>query len=461
MIACYYKAHHGYPYWKAGQEPLNLAGSENNRDERTVLDVLHGRFPALRSRNFRLLWIGSTISAAGGQMQFWAINWQIYDLTHSYVALGLIGLFRIVPIFVFSLLGGAVADAADRRRILFITQTVLMVVAGALGLLTHLGAINAFSIYLLTAVGAAAISFNNPARQSLLPNLVPREHFANAASLNSIAMQIASIVGPVLAGQVIAHMGLSAAYWCNSVSFVAVLIALALMGPTVAVRADDARGEVSLDALREGLVFVWRTPILVSTILLDFFATFFSSANALLPVFAKDILRVGAQGYGVLAGASAAGSLAAGSVMALRRRIVRQGPTVLWAVVFYGLATVVFGMSRWFWLSWLALAAAGASDTVSTILRQTIRQLITPDHLRGRMTSVNMIFFMGGPQLGELEAGLVANWLGAPWSVITGGLGCLAATLAIAVRAASLRQYNDVDTFSKKLRDADGTNGGL
>ena len=200
-------------------------------------------------------------------------------------------------------------------------------------------------------------------------------------------------------------------------------------------------GAVSLDTLKEGLAFVAKTPILVSTMALDFFATFFSSANALLPIFAKDILHVGPTGYGLLAAAPAVGSLVAGVGVATLPPIVRQGRTLIAAVFVYGLATIGFGFSNVFWLSALFLSATGAADTVSTVLRQTIRQLVTPDRLRGRMVSVNMIFFMGGPQLGELEAGVVAGLAGAPFSVISGGVGCLIAAVLVARRAPGLRRY--------------------
>jgi MFS family permease len=179
-----------------------------------------------------------------------------------------------------------------------------------------------------------------------------------------------------------------------------------------------------------------------STMLLDFFATFFSSATALLPIFAQDILHVGARGYGWLYAAPSAGALIASAVMVrLVDRIERRGTVLLWAVAGYGLATAVFGLSRSFWLTLTCLALTGATDTVGMVFRNIIRQTITPDHLRGRMTSVNMIFFTGGPQLGELEAGAVANWCGAPFSVISGGIACLMATGWIAARTPGLRRY--------------------
>jgi MFS family permease len=405
----------------------------------TSLGILHGRFPALRSRDFRLLWMGQIVSQAGSQMQFWAINWHIYALTHSALALGLIGLARVGPILLFSLIGGALADAADRRRVLLVTQSVMMLVAAALGLLTGIHHLSALLIYVLTMVGAAAMAFDSPARQSLTPNLVPREHLTNALSLNQIGMQIAKICGPPIAGALIASGGLALTYWFNALSFMAVLAALLLL--RTGGRAAGSQSRVDLDSLREGLAFVRREPILLHTIALDFFATFFSSANALLPIFAKDVLQVGAKGYGVLAAAPAIGSLLAGGALSLLPAVRRQGQVVIAAVLLYGLATLGFGLSRWFPLSLLMLAGTGAADTVSTVLRQTIRQLRTPDRLRGRMTAVGMIFFMGGPQLGELEAGVVAHWVGAPWSVITGGIGCLVASALIAWRAPGLRHY--------------------
>ncbi len=396
------------------------------------------RFPAFRSPDFRNLWLGQIISAAGSQMQFWALNWQIYDVTNDPLYLGLIGLVRVGPILVFSLLGGMMADARDRRGLLLITQSTLALVALALALLTYADRAGVGAIYLLTALGAAAIAFDNPARQALIPSLVPREHLPNALALNSTGMQVATICGPMLAGLVIARGDVAGAYVLHAVSFGAVLVALLRLRYRP---VDAATGSIDLDALKEGLNFVRRTPILVSTITLDFFATFFSSASALLPVFAKDVLRVGPEGYGVLAAAPAIGSLVTGGAMALLPPLVRQGAALFWAVVAYGVATIGFGLSTSFPLSMLFLAGTGAADTVSTVLRQTIRQTVTPDHLRGRMVSVTMIFFMGGPQLGELEAGLVARLIGAPLSVVTGGIGCLVAAAVIAHLAPHLRHY--------------------
>lgn len=397
-------------------------------------------FVALQHRDFRLIWLGQIISGAGTQMQFVAINYHIYELTGSPVALGLIGLVRVIPIVIFALIGGVVADAVDRRKLMLTTQIVMMGVAASLGFLTTSGQITPWAIYALTSVGAAAVAFDSPARQSIMPNLVPRRHFANAVSLGTIAWQGANIVGPSLAGVVIERLGIGMAYWLNAASFIAVLTALLLIRTQL--KANEQR-DVSLSAFREGIRFVFGQPLIRVTMLLDFVATFFGAANQLLPIFAKDILGIGAQGLGLLSSASAVGAVSASAVMSFIPRLRRQGPLLLIAVVLYGLATTIFGLSRAFWLSFLALALVGGADIVSTVIRQTIRQLVTPDRLRGRMVSVNMIFFMGGPQLGELEAGLLAAVVGAPASVAIGGAACLGIVLWVALTNRLLRAYDD------------------
>ncbi len=394
---------------------------------------------ALQHRDFRLLWIGQMISFAGSQMQTITLNWHIYALTNSAVALGLIGLTRVVPIIVFSLVGGVFADARDRRRVLLVTQTLLMLVAAVLGIVTMTGWVTAPMIYGLAALAAAVGAFDGPARQALVPNLVPKEHLTNALSLNNMMAQVASIAGPALAGFVIAGFGIAAVYWINAVSFLAVLVALVLMRTPAQENAGAAN--VTVNALTEGIRFVWKTPIIAATMLLDFFATFFSSASALLPIFARDILRVGPEGLGILYSAEATGALVAGVGVASLGDIKRKGVVLLIAIACYGAATAFYGSSQWFALSFLFLALVGASDTVSTILRNTIRQLATPDELRGRMTSVNMMFFMGGPQLGNLEAGILAALIGAPLSVITGGIATIALVALTAWAVPPLRHY--------------------
>src|SRR5438876_323798 len=399
-------------------------------------------FSSLRHRDFRLLWMGQIVSVTGSQMQLVAINWHIYLLTGSALALGLVGLFRAGPIILCSLMGGVVADVIDRRRLMMTTQTIMLACSGMLALITFNGLRRVWPIYLLTAIASAAWAFDTPARQSLMPSLVPAKDFPNAVSLSMLMFQIGMIVGPALAGFILGNFGPGVIYATNAASFVAVIVGLALMRFRGRPGADaSAPTRITIEAFREGLRFVWRTPIIVQTMTLDFVATFFASANQLLPVFAKDILRVGAQGYGFLAAAPAGGAIITGLVMARLGTLKRQGLLVIVSIAVFGAATIAFGLSRVFWLSLLMLAITGAADTISTILRQTIRQLATPNRLRGRMTSINMIFFMGGPQLGEVEAGTVAALIGAPLSVVIGGLGCLVAAAFTFVAAKKLRGY--------------------
>ncbi|PYT05536.1 MAG: MFS transporter [Acidobacteria bacterium] len=400
-------------------------------------------FPALRHRDFRLLWIGQLISVTGSQMQVVAINWHVYLLTKSPLALGGVGLVRVLPIIFCSLAGGVIADAVDRKRLMLVSQSVMLISAAVLAVITAAGLSSVWPLYLLTAIASAAVAFDNPARQAMLPTLVPREDFPNAVSLGILVFNFAMIVGPALAGELLDLRGPALIYALNAASFVAVIVALLLMSATSRARADAPLAQINLGALREGLRFVWRTPIIVQTMTLDFIATFFASATALLPIFAAEILHVGARGLGLLSAAPGAGSIIAGLAMARLGVMRKQGKAVLVSIAIYGAATVAFGLSRWFWLSLLMLGITGAADTVSTVLRQTIRQLVTPNHLRGRMTSVNMIFFMGGPQLGEFEAGALAALVGATLSVVIGGVGCLIAVAAAGLWAKSLVNYEE------------------
>lgn len=396
-------------------------------------------FHALRHRDFRLLWIGLLVSVAGTQMQNAAIHWQTYEISGSALALGGLGLARLLPIVLFSLWGGVVADTRNRRRVMLVTQSVMMGSAFTLGVVTWLGIVNLAWIYGLGAVNAAAAAFDLPSRQSLTPNLVPREDLTNAVTLGSMVFQIASIVGPGIAGILIGRFGVGLIYWLNGLSFLALIGALLLMKTATPPKLQT--NNAPLKTMLEGMKYVFQERIILSTMLLDFFATFFSGANTLLPIFATDILHVGPEGFGLLAAAESAGSVITGLILSVRGEIHAKGAALLSGVALYGAATIGFGLSETFALSLLFLALVGAGDTLSTILRSAIRQLVTPDELRGRMTSVNMVFFMGGPQLGEMEAGVTAALFGAPLAVALGGAATLVLVGITALRVPALRQY--------------------
>lgn len=374
-------------------------------------------------------------------MQIWALFWHINQLNKNPIALGGIGLARILPVIIFSLIGGAVADSRNRRNVMFVTQTVAALLALTLGLLTQFGEITIWHIYAITALQAIAVAFDGPSRQSLIPNLVPAKDLPNAFSMTFTAFQAGSVIGPALTGVVIAFAGQSAVYYFNAFSFLSVLIALFMIGDVPQTISEKMSG-ISVESIREGIQFILSKPVILSTMLLDFVATFFASANTLLPIIATGVLHVGVVEYGYLSAAQAVGAVAAALVISQVRELRKQGQLFLGAVIIFGIATVIFGMTKSLLIAWLALATTGAADGVSTIIRNTIRQLQTPDHIRGRMTSVNQIFFQGGPQLGEIEAGSVAQFFGAPFAVITGGIGCIIGTLLIIRKWPQLRTYN-------------------
>jgi MFS family permease len=262
-------------------------------------------FPALRHRDFRLLWLGQLISVTGSQMQLLAINWHVYLLTKSPLALGGVGLVRVVPIVACSLVGGVVADAVDRKRLILVSQSVMLISAALLALMTATGIVTVWPIYVLTAIGSAAVAFDNPARQALLPKLVPAEDFPNAVSLGLVVFNSAMIVGPSIGGLLLRSHGPALIYALNAVSFLAVIVAVIMIRasgkPLVAQDSSAERGSsISFSAFQDGLRFVRHAPIIVQTMTLDFVATFFASATALLPIFADRILRVGPQGLGLL-----------------------------------------------------------------------------------------------------------------------------------------------------------------
>lgn len=399
--------------------------------------------PALKHRNFALIWSGLLISMVGSQMQQWALFWHISKLSDDPIAVSVVGGVRFAAVLCFSLLGGLVADRYNRRSILFFTQSTAMLIAVVLGLLTLFGKIQLWHIYLLTGIQAAAMAFDLPARQALVPNLVPRDILPSAFSLQSIAFNTGAIVGPALSGIVIGYFGQEAVYFFNAVSFLAVIFALIALGNIPQQQSEIKRGfRAALGDIREGVHFMRHQPLILSTMILDFIATFFSSANTLLPYFAQNVLKVGEVAYGWLASAQSIGAVCVGLIASQYSHIRRQGPLLLGAVVVFGAATIIFGISRLYGLVFLALALMGAADSVSTIIRNTVRQLTTPDALRGRMTSINQIFFMGGPQLGEIEAGAVAQFFGVPFAIISGGVGTILGVWWVASRWPALVGYN-------------------
>ena len=422
------------------------------------------RMVALRYRDFRFLWFGEMVSTTGSQMQLFAINWHIFELLRGQTftvnllgnavemgseafGLGMLGLVRVIPIVLFALVGGMLADAWDRRTLMVWTRVIAALVSGVLTILTLSDQIDVRTIYLLTALGSAATALDSPARQSIVANLVKPRHLTNAISMNTLIFQVATICGPALAGLLVSQFNIGLVYGINTATF---LVAIAAIGMIRHRGKLKTGANIGWRALIDGIRFTFGTRIIWGTMLLDFFATLFSSARTMLPIVAGQILGVGAVGYGILATAQPIGALLVGLIMSLRGEMKRQGIILLVAVAVYGLATAIFGISTSIVLSYLMFALTGAADTISMVIRGTIRQLMTPDELRGRMVSVNMMFFMGGPQLGELEAGLVASVFGAPFAIFTGGIATVLLTAWVAWRYPSLRRYNNADDLKEQ-----------
>jgi MFS family permease len=392
----------------------------------------------LRYRDFDLISGGQLLSSIGTQMQVVAVAWQIYLLTGSKVALGLIGLARGVPLVMASLFSGVLADAFDRRRTLLITQTSLATLSAVLAVTTALGTINLAIIYTVIAMASAAQAVDQPARSALVPSLVPREALPRAISFIVALREFATIAGPALGGIVIAVAGVEPNYVVDALSYGFVLLAVTFMRTRV---GHLRTGEMSIHAIREGWRFVIHNRIVLSVQGLDFLANFFAASSVLFPVFADTIFRTGPQGLGLLYGAASGGAVAGALIFSFFGRVRRQGAVILVSVAVYGIAITAFGLSPWFLLGLLFLVISGAADSVSASLRHTISQLVTPDELRGRVTAVNTMFVAGGPQLGNVEAGLVASAIGTQEAVALGGIATVLVVGVIALTSRTIRSY--------------------
>jgi MFS family permease len=388
---------------------------------------------------FYVFLVSRFASAAALTMLRSVVAWHVYSLTQRAFHLGLIGIVQFVPGLVLMLVGGAMADSYDRRRIINSAQLVAAAVGCSLFYFTRSGQITLWAVYACVLANACAMAFEGPARSALLPQIVGPERFQRAVTIYSTQQALAFATGPALGGMIIAKAGVVSAYG----AFIG-LIAIAffsILSIRIEPAANGARRAVSLAAIREGLSFVWHRPIVLGCMALDMFAVIFGGATALLPIYAKEILKVGPSGYGALSSALEIGALSMALVLMLRPPVKAAGRTLLIAVALYGVATVVFGASRWYPLSLGAYIVAGMADQVSVVLRSTAIQLSTPDALRGRVSSVNLLFIGASNQLGAAESGFVAELTNATFSVVSGGIACLLVVTIIAWRIPQLRSY--------------------
>jgi MFS family permease len=370
-----------------------------------------------------------------------ALLWQVYALSGSPVELGIVGLVRFVPIIALSLVAGAAADTYDRRRLLLLAQITPFL--GAVALLYAI-AINALSLpvlYAMSFVAGAAIAFDGPARQGIIPMLVPRRLFRSAIVANQTLQASTSVLGPALGGVLIAWRGADLAFAVYAVLMGAAVAALLPIRLNASPDASPQRSAMSLQTMFEGLGFLRRRRVLLGIMTLDLFAVIFGGARALLPVYAVDVLHAGATGYGILSAASEVGSLVCALALLVLPKPSQTGRAMLVTVSVYGIATVLFGLSTSLPLAVLFYAATGVADQISVVMRHTSIQLSTPDELRGRVTAVNSIFTNSSVQVGAMESGFVAGLTNAVFSVVSGGAAVLLVVAVLAWLIPELRTF--------------------
>ena len=386
-------------------------------------------YAAFRYRDYRLYAIGGTLNALGAQMQSITIGWEIYERTHSALSLGLVGLVQAAPVILLSLPAGQVADRYNRRVILLIALVLSALCSLGLAVLSYAHGPIEWMYLLLLGFGIIG-AFSGPVTASILPQLVPAPVFSNAVTWNSTRWQLAATIGPALGGFVIA-IGHSAI----PVYLITASTTLWFFGFVCALRtrqAERAAETVTFASLLAGIHFVRDSKLILATITMDMFAVLFGGATALLPIFAKDILHVGPSGLGWLRAAPAVGALVMALTLAHLPPMRKAGKSLLWAVAGFGAATIVFGLSRNFWLSLVMLAITGALDNISVVVRHTLVQVLTPDHMRGRVSAVNNMFIGTSNELGEFESGMMAKFFTPAGSVVIGGIGTILVVLGVA-----------------------------
>lgn len=391
--------------------------------------VLADITPLRESPDFRRLYVGQLISFIGTQLTVVAVPYQVFQLTDSSLQVGLVSLAQLGPLIIGSLIGGAAADSVDRRRLLLWMQVVMAITTAGLALNAMLDKPRVWPIYVLTALSAGLSGVDRPARSAAIPNIVERRSLPAAYALWQILMQVGTVVGPALAGVLLAEYGLGAVYWLDVLTFAAAFVAVARMQP---LPPHGGGTKAGLASIVEGLRFLRGRRELAGVFVIDLNAMIFGLPRALFPAMAERVFGGGAATYGLLNAAPGAGALIGAVTTGWVSHVHRQGIAVLVSVAVWGIAMIGFGATSWLWLALLFLAVAGAADVISAVFRNTILQTTVPDSLRGRISSVQIAVVTGGPRLGDAEAGAVAALAGARFSVISGGVACVLGVLAVA-----------------------------
>lgn len=400
----------------------------------------------LANRRYTLYLVSRVSLIVSAQMLSVAVGWQVYEITGNALALGLSGLAIFVPGFVLALPGGHLADRWDRRRILLSCHIGVAAAAATLACLAMAGAKSLAPIYAVLVVLGAIRAFSGPAGQALMPNLVDKLQLERAVALGSSCWQFAMITGPSLGGIIYALTGKASVVYatCSAIAVAAFLAVLAI-GHDPSVSAPRPTGRATWGTLLAGIRYVWSDKPILGAISLDLFAVLLGGAVALLPIFARDLLRVGPWGLGLLRSAPAVGALTTALGLAWFPSRRRTGAAMFVCVFLFGVATIVFGMSRTLALSLAALLVLGAADMFSVVVRSTLIQMRTPDEMRGRVSAVNMVFIGASNELGEFESGATAAWLGPELAVVVGGLGTCIVVLLWALMFPQLRKIDRLD----------------
>ncbi len=400
-------------------------------------------YAVLRNRDLLLYMVGRFAASFGQQMLNVAVGWELYERTHSAFALGMVGLTQMMPMLLFTLPAGHLADTLDRKRILVAMTAVQGVASLGLACVSALQA-PVFLTYVALFIAGTARTFLWPASSSFLPQLVTRSDFPRAVTWNTGAFQLSAVAGPATGGLLLSLLHSAAPVFLLNAA--AGLVCLTLVG-MVRVMSQERVGRepMSLRSLATGFRFVFDSRIISGTLTLDLFAVLLGGATALLPVYCKDILGSGPSGLGLLQAALPVGSLACALVMAHRPPMERAGRSLLWAVGLFGVATIGFGLSSWYPLSWAMLFVCGAADNVSVVVRHTLVQMLTPDEKRGRVSAVNSLFIGTSNELGGFESGMVAHLWGPVISAVSGGIGTLVVVACVAIAWPEIRRYGRLD----------------
>lgn len=404
----------------------------------------HDPFEALRFRDFQLLFAGRLVASLGEQMIRVAIGWELYERTNNAFALGLVGLVQVLPVILLALIAGHTADRFNRKKLVLLTQVLLAM--GSIGLailsFTHGSLVLIYGCLLLIGIARA---FNNPASSAILPQTVPPEAFTSAATWSSSSWQLAAVLGPALGGLLIGVLKSASEIYVLDAIF-----ALTFAGMVALIRGRKvalSREPMTLESLSAGIRFIRQTKVILAAITLDMFAVLFGGATALLPVYAKDILQVGPEGLGWLQAAPSIGAVLMALTIAHRPPFRQAGKTLLLAVIGFGVATIIFGVSQSFILSLLMLGTLGALDNISVVIRSSLLLIRTPDEMRGRISAVNSVFIGASNELGAFESGVAAGLFGPVLAVVLGGIGTIIVVLLVAMTWSEMRNL-------KSLQDA-------